>query len=116
PSVAENGSSSGLRAAEPFVQANAAEACFAQRHERTLLDPAAEVSGLGIAHDLARIADRLQITRNDFVERRSFRTGDLDDAVARFGNSHFGDDRSNIVRRDWLEQAGRNPDDIANRA
>ena len=62
-----------------------AEARFAQRHERTLLDPAAVVSSLGVAHDLTRVADRLQIAGDDFVERRSFRAGDLDDAVARRG-------------------------------
>jgi hypothetical protein len=37
-----------------------------------LLDPAAEVLGLGVAHHLSRIADRLQIARDDFVKRRSF--------------------------------------------
>jgi hypothetical protein len=60
-----------------------AEARFAQRHERALLDAAAEVSGLGVTHDLARVADRLQIAGDDFVERRSFRAGDLDDAASR---------------------------------
>jgi hypothetical protein len=39
--------------------------------ERVLLDPAAEVSGLGVAHDLTRLADRLQVAGDDFVERRS---------------------------------------------
>src|SRR5688500_18582629 len=41
-----------LCAVEPFVEADATKARFAQRHQRVLLDPAAEVSGLGIAHDL----------------------------------------------------------------
>jgi hypothetical protein len=54
-----------------------AEARLAQRHKRVLLDPAAEVSGLGVAHDLTRVADRLQIADDDFVERRSFRGSDL---------------------------------------
>ena len=62
---------------EPFVEADAAEARLAQRHERVLLEPAAPVSGLGVAHDLTRVADRLQIAGDDFVERRSFRAGDL---------------------------------------
>jgi hypothetical protein len=53
---------------------------FIQRHERALLDPAAPVSGLGVAHDLTRVADRLQIAGDDFVEPGSFRAGDLDDA------------------------------------
>jgi hypothetical protein len=43
-------------AAEPFVETDAAEARFAQRHERALLDSAAEVSSLGVAHDLTRVA------------------------------------------------------------
>ena len=73
-------------------------------------DPAAPVSGLGVTHDLTRVADRLQIAGDDFVERRSFRAGDLDDAVSRCGDRHLGDDRSNVVRRDGLEQAGRKPD------
>src|SRR5581483_12518073 len=77
------GSGSCPRAAEPFVETNAAEARVAERHERALLDPAAEVSGLGVAHDLTRVADRLQIADDDFVERRPFRAGDLDDAVSR---------------------------------
>ena len=78
-----------------------------------LLDPAAPVSGLGVARDLTRVADRLQIAGDDFVERRSFRVGDLDDAVARRRERHLGDDRSNIIRRDGLEQAGRKPDDVS---
>ncbi len=48
-----------------------------QWHERMLLDPAAEVPGLGVAHHLSRIADRLQIARDDFVKRRSFWAGDF---------------------------------------
>src|SRR5689334_6891868 len=36
------------------------------------LDPAAPVSGLGVAHDLTRVADRLQIAGDDFLERCSF--------------------------------------------
>jgi len=59
-----------------------AEARFAQRHQRALLDPAAEVSGLGVAHDLTRVVDRLQIAGDDFVERCAFRAGDVDDAVS----------------------------------
>src|SRR5262244_2842417 len=113
PSAWRAGSGSCLCAAEPFVETNAAEARLAQRHERVLLDPAAEVPGLGIAHDLTRVADRLQIAGDDFVERRSFRTGDLDDAVARRRERHIGNDGSNVVRRDGLEQDGRNPDYVS---
>jgi hypothetical protein len=50
---------------------DAAEARLAQRHERVLLDPAAEVSGLGVTRHLTRLADRLQVAVDDFVERRS---------------------------------------------
>ena len=60
-----------------------AEARFAQRHERELLEPAAPVLRRRVAHDLARVADRLQITGDDLVERGSFRAGDLDDAASR---------------------------------
>jgi hypothetical protein len=56
-------------AAEPFVETDTAEARLAQRHKRVLLDPAAEASGLGVAHHLTRVADRLQIAGDDFVER-----------------------------------------------
>ncbi|HEY2540499.1 MAG TPA: hypothetical protein VGI28_13565, partial [Stellaceae bacterium] len=45
-------------------------------------------------------------------ERRSFRAGDLDDAVSRRRERHLGDDRSNVIRRDGLEQDGRKPDDV----
>ena len=89
-----------------------AEARFAQRHERALLDPAAPVSGLGVARDLTRVADRLRIAGDEFVERGSFRAGNLDNAVSRRRDRHLGDDRSNIVRRDGLEQDGRKPDDV----
>src|SRR6185369_4275621 len=108
--VADRGSGARLRAAEPFVETDAAEACFAQRHERALLDPAAEIAGLGIAHHLARIADRLEIAGNDLVEGRTLRAGDLDDAVARGAERHIGDEACDIVRRDGLEQAGGHPD------
>src|SRR5499433_219343 len=110
------GSGSCLRAVEPFVETDATEARLAQRHERVLLDPAAEVSGLGVAHDLTRVADRLQIAGNEFVERRSFRAGDLDDTVSRRRERHIGNDGSNVVRRDGLEQAWRNPDRLSIRA
>ena len=75
-----------------------AEARLTQRHERTLLYPAAPISGPGVAHDLTRVADRLQIAGDDFVERWSFGAGDLDDAASRRGKRPLGDDRCNIVR------------------
>jgi hypothetical protein len=71
-----------------------------------LFDPAAEVSGFGITHDLTRVADRLQIAGDDFVERCSFRAGDLDDAVSWHRERHIGDDGSNVVRRDGLDRPG----------
>jgi len=76
---------------------------------------AAEVSGLGVAHDLTRVADRLQIAGDDFVEWRSFRAGDLDNTVSR-RREHIGNEGGDIVRRDGLEQAGRNPDSVSSRA
>ena len=81
--LADGGSGSCPRAAEPFVEPDATEARFAQRHERVLLDAAAPISGLGVAHDRTRVADRLQIAGDDFVERCSFRAGNVDDAVSR---------------------------------
>ena len=83
------------------------EARLAQRHERALLDPTAEVSGLGVPHDLTWVADGLQIAGNEFVERLSFRAGNLDDSVSRCSERHLGDNRSNVVRHDGLERAGR---------
>ena len=65
---------------------------------------------------LTRVADCLQIAGDDFIERRSFRAGDLDDAVSRRRERHLGDDRSNVARRDGLEQTGRKPDDVSIRA
>jgi hypothetical protein len=75
--------------------------------------PAAPVSGFGVAHDLARIADRLQIAGDDFVERRSLRTGDLNDAIVRWRERHIGNAGSNVVRTDGLEQDGREPDQVS---
>ena len=89
------------------------EARLAQRHERALLDPTAEVSGLGVPHDLTWVADGLEIAGDEFVERRSFRAGNLDDAASWRRERHIGDDGSNVVRRDGLEQAGRKPDRIS---
>ena len=114
--TSDAGSGCCLPAAEPFVETDAAKARLAQGHERVLLDPAAEVSGFGVAHDLTRLANRLQIAGDDFVERRSFRAGDLDDTVSRRRERHIGNDGSNVVRRDGLEQAGRKPDDVSIRA
>src|SRR5207245_1263235 len=111
--TSDAGSGSCLRAAEPFVETDAAEARFAQRHERALLDAAAPVSGVGVTYDLTRVADRLQIAGDDFGERCSFRAGDLDDATSRRRERHIGDDGSNVVRRDGLEQAGRKPDHVS---
>jgi hypothetical protein len=53
-----------------------AEAGLAQRHQRVFLDPAAPLSRLWVAYDPRRVANRLQIAGDDFVERRSFRAGD----------------------------------------
>ena len=86
---------------------------LAQRHERALLDPAAEVSGLGVPHDLTWVADSLEIAGDEFVERRSLRAGNLDDSVLRRGERHLGDNRSNVVRRDGLEQAGGKPNRVS---
>ena len=98
---------------EPFVETDVAETRFSQRHQRALFDPAAEASSLGVAHHLTRVADCLQIAGDEFVERRSFRAGDLDDAVLRRRERHIGNDGSNVVRRDGLEQAGLNPDYVS---
>src|SRR5207244_11815281 len=111
--VAAAGRASVRVEAAPFGDTEAAEARFAHRHEGELLYPAAEVSALGVAHDLTRVADRLQIAGHDFVERRSLRAGDLDDAVSRRRERHIGNDGGNVVRRDGLEQAGRNPDYVS---
>jgi hypothetical protein len=81
-----------------------------------LLDPAAEVLGFGVARDLTRVTDRLQVAGDEYVERRAFRAGDLDDAVARRCERRIGNVGSNIVRRDGLEQPGRNPDLVSIRA
>src|SRR5215472_15263152 len=97
-------------AADPFVETDAAEARFAQRHERALLDAASVVSGLGVTYDCTRVADRFQIAGDDFVERCPFWAGDLDDAVSRRRERHIGDAGRNVVRRDGLEQAWRKPD------
>src|SRR5262249_14983903 len=99
-----------LRAAEPFVETDAAKPRFAQRHERAIVDPAAEVSGLGVTHDLPWVADRFQVAGDDVAERCSVPACDLDDAVSRRRERHIGDDGSNVVRSDGLEQARRNPD------
>jgi hypothetical protein len=69
-------------AAKPFVQSDAAESRFAQRHEQVLLDPTAEVSGLGVGHHLARVADRLQVAGDDLVKWGPVGACDLDDAVS----------------------------------
>src|SRR5262249_26144923 len=99
--TSDAGSGRCLRAAEPFVETNAPEARLAQRHERALLDPAAVISGFGIAHDHTRIANGLQIAGDNFVERCSFRASDLDDAVPRRRDHHFGNSGGNVLCRDW---------------
>src|SRR5262245_19864111 len=113
PSAWRAGSGSCLCAAEPFVETDAAEARFPQRHERVLLNPAAGVSGLRVTHNRTRVADRLQIAGDECVERGSFRAGDLDDAVSWRRERHLGDDSRHVVRRDGLEQTGRQPDHVA---
>src|SRR5262245_9455529 len=93
--TSDAGSGSCRLAAEPFIETDAAGARLAQRYQRVLLDPAAEISRLGVAHDLTRIANRLQIAGDDFVERRSFRARDLDDAISRRPERHIGNGGSN---------------------
>jgi hypothetical protein len=50
---------------------------------------------------------------DNFVERRSFRAGDLDNAVSRRRERHIGADGSNVVCRSGLAQAGRQPDQVS---
>jgi hypothetical protein len=68
--------------------------------------------GLGVAH-LTRVADCLQIAGDDFVEQCSFRAGYLDDTIARRRERHIGNVGSNVVRRDGLEQDGREADYVS---
>jgi hypothetical protein len=68
-----------------------------------------------VGQAFTRVADRLQIAGDDFVERRAFRAGDLDDAVSRCCERCFGDIGSNVIRRDGLEKPGREPDQVSNR-
>jgi len=63
-----------------------------------------------VSHDLTRVADRLQIAGDDFVERCSLRAGNLDDAVSRRPQCHIGDDGSNVVRAMGWNRPGENPD------
>ena len=83
---------------------------------RTSSTPTSRTTLLGVANDLTRVADRLQVAGDNFVERRSFRAGDLDDATSRRCERHIGDDSCNVVRRDRLEEDGRKPDDVSIRA
>ena len=101
-----------MRAAEPLVETDAAEPGLTQWHERTLLHPAAEVSGLLVLHHLSRIADRLEIAGDKFAEPCSFRARGLDNAASRRRERRLGNRGSNVVCRDGLEQTGRQPDDI----
>src|SRR5262249_16846700 len=114
--TADPGSGFWLRAAQPFVETDMADTRLAQRHQRTLLNPTAPISGPAVAHDLTGVTDCLQIAVDDIVERRSLRAGDLDDAVLRRGERHIRDDSSNVVRRDGLEQDGRKLDRVSIRA
>src|SRR5690348_15605589 len=101
------------RLLQPVLGACRAEPSFAERNKRALVHRSTEIAGLGVSHDLAWVADCLQIAGYDLVERRAFRAGDLDDTVGRLRERHIGDDGGNIGRRDRLEQAGRNPHLIA---
>jgi hypothetical protein len=54
-----------------------------------------QATGLGVTHDFARVADRLQVAGDDFV--RSFRAGDLDDVVLRRRERHLGDEAASAL-------------------
>jgi len=84
-----------------------AKAHLAQRHKRALLKLASKISGVGVAHDVTRIAYRPQIAGDDFVEWRSISASDLDGAISRRRERHIGKDGCNIIRRDGLQQARR---------
>ena len=71
-----------------------------------LLNSATPVSRLRVAHDFTWVADRFQIAGDDFIERRTFRAGDLDEAVAWCGERRLSDCGSNVVRRDRLNKIG----------
>jgi hypothetical protein len=60
------GSGCCVKAAQPFVETDAAKSCFTERHERVLLDPTAPVSGVGVANDLPQVPNRLAPALADF--------------------------------------------------
>src|SRR5262249_45919775 len=101
------------RAAQPLFEIEAAETRLAQWYERLFLETPAEISGLGILLDFARVADGPQIASDDFVERRAFGAGDLDDPVSRISKGNFGDEGGGVISRDRLNQARRKPDDVS---
>ena len=106
-SAGGRGSSCRLRPAEPFVQTDAAEARFTQRHERVLRDQTAEISCLGIGHHFTQISNRLQVAGHDLAQGSPFRTRDLDDGVLWRLKRDVGHDGRNVLCRDGLKQGRR---------
>lgn len=96
-----------------IVEADVAEPCLAQRNKGVLADRVADVSGLGIADDLSRVADHLQVARDELAELRPIRPDNLDDAVSRRRLGQRGNDSGDAGRGDGLEQTGRNSDDVS---
>src|SRR6185437_5568411 len=93
----------GLR--QPLVQADAANARFAERHQRLFFDAATEVPRVAIRRDRPCVAYRLQITRNDVRERSTVRASDFHYAVHWGLKRDLREDRRNVVRRDRLKQS-----------
>jgi hypothetical protein len=101
------------RAGQPFLEAHGAEPGVVARRERAIVQLCAEIAGVDVGHDLARVLARGQVFPRELVEAESFRSGKFHHAVDGSCERDVGERSGDIVRRHRLKQGGRQSDDLS---
>src|SRR5215510_2385809 len=96
-------SSRRLRAAEPFVEADGAEAGAIARRQRSVVQLGSEVAPVHVSDHLALVAARGHEFARELVHRTGFRARNLDGAVQRRRERQLGQVGNHIVRGNRLE-------------
>src|SRR6266566_1081801 len=98
---------------QPVLETQQAEPGIVDWRERLIDQLGAEIAGMDVGGDSARVVRRDQIFPTEFIEAAFFRAGQLDDAVNRSAECDVGKGRGDIVRSHGLKQGGRQPDDLS---
>src|SRR6266550_3296611 len=94
-------------AAKPVCEVAGTEQRILVWDKAARLERRAEVVGLLVCHDCARIVMCREVSAHELVKRDSVRAGNFNGSILRFRDRNFGEVSSEIVREDGLKQNRR---------